>query len=146
MDRRRFLALGSAAVAAPAFVPTIAHADTRTGTGSGSGTSSVGGTAAGSGSGSDTSSDSLRDLAAKVGLRFGTAVIPFDLDTPAYNAVLSEQFSVVTPGNEMKWASSNPSKGSSIGPVPTGWSRSPSRTGSSCAVTRCCGTTSCRTG
>ena len=107
MDRRRFLALGSAAVAAPALVPAIAQADTGTGAGNATGTSA----AAGAGSGGDSSSDSLRDLAAKVGLRFGTAVIPFDLDTPAYNAVLSEQFSVVTPGNEMKWGVVEPEQG-----------------------------------
>src|SRR5882724_5489125 len=46
---------------------------------------------------------SLRDLAADINLRIGTAVIPFDLDTPAYAKVLAQQFSVVTPGNEMKW-------------------------------------------
>ena len=30
--------------------------------------------------------DSLRALAAPIGLRIGTALIPFDLDTPAYTA------------------------------------------------------------
>ena len=107
MDRRRFLALGSAAVAAPALVPAIAQADTGTGAGNATGASA----AADAGFGGDLSSASLRDLAAKVGLRFGTAVIPFDLDTPAYNAVLSEQFSVVTPGNEMKWGVVEPEQG-----------------------------------
>jgi endo-1,4-beta-xylanase len=56
-------------------------------------------------------SDSLRSLAAKIGLRIGTAVIPFDLDTPAYTAVLASQFSVVTPGNEMKWQVVEPTQG-----------------------------------
>ena len=56
-------------------------------------------------------SDSLRSLAAKIGLRVGTAVIPFDLDTPAYTAVLASQFSVVTPGNEMKWQVVEPTQG-----------------------------------
>lgn len=55
--------------------------------------------------------DSLRSLAAKVGLRIGTAVIPFDLDTAAYNAVLGQQFSSVTPGNEMKWQVVEPTRG-----------------------------------
>jgi endo-1,4-beta-xylanase len=54
---------------------------------------------------------SLRDLAEKVNLRIGTAVIPFDLDTPAYAKVLAEQFSVVTPGNEMKWGVVEPTRG-----------------------------------
>jgi endo-1,4-beta-xylanase len=53
----------------------------------------------------------LRDLAAKINLRIGTAVIPFDLDTPAYAKVLPEQFSVVTPGNEMKWGVVEPTQG-----------------------------------
>ena len=56
-------------------------------------------------------SDSLRSLAAKIGLRVGTAVIPFDLDNPAYAAVLASQFSVVTPGNEMKWQVVEPTQG-----------------------------------
>jgi endo-1,4-beta-xylanase len=54
---------------------------------------------------------SLRDLAALIGLHVGTAVIPFDLDTPNYTAVLAEQFSVVTPGNEMKWGVVEPVQG-----------------------------------
>src|SRR6185437_6956636 len=54
---------------------------------------------------------SLRELAERIGLRFGTAVIPFDLDTPDYAAVLAEQFSVVTPGNEMKWQVVEPQQG-----------------------------------
>jgi len=53
----------------------------------------------------------LRGLAELIGLRVGTAVIPFDLNTPAYNAVLAEQFSVVTPGNAMKWGSVEPTQG-----------------------------------
>jgi endo-1,4-beta-xylanase len=55
--------------------------------------------------------DSLRALAAKIDLRVGTAVIPFDLDTPAYTDVLASQFSVVTPGNEMKWQVVEPNQG-----------------------------------
>jgi endo-1,4-beta-xylanase len=56
-------------------------------------------------------SDTLRDLAARIGLRLGTAVIPTDLDTPSYAAVLADQFSVVTPGNAMKWGSVEPEQG-----------------------------------
>ena len=48
-------------------------------------------------------SDSLRDLAAAFGLRVGSAIIPQDINTPAWAAVAASQFSVVTPGNEMKW-------------------------------------------
>jgi endo-1,4-beta-xylanase len=55
--------------------------------------------------------DSLRALASKVGLRVGTAVIPFDLDNPAYQDVVANQFSVVTPGNEMKWQVVEPTQG-----------------------------------
>ncbi len=55
--------------------------------------------------------DSLRALAARVGLHVGTAVIPFDLDHPDYASVLASQFSVVTPGNEMKWQVVEPTQG-----------------------------------
>ena len=48
-------------------------------------------------------SGSLRDLAAAIGLRVGSAIIPQDINTPAWAAVAASQFSVVTPGNEMKW-------------------------------------------
>jgi endo-1,4-beta-xylanase len=53
----------------------------------------------------------LRGLAAQVGLRFGTAIIPFDLNTPALNQIAAAQFSVVTPGNEMKWQVVEPTQG-----------------------------------
>jgi endo-1,4-beta-xylanase len=70
-------------------------------------------TAAGAvaGSGSTVAPDSLRALAAKSGLRIGTAVIPYDLDHPAYQAIVAGQFSVVTPGNEMKWQVVEPTQG-----------------------------------
>ncbi|HVV21727.1 MAG TPA: endo-1,4-beta-xylanase [Pseudonocardiaceae bacterium] len=55
--------------------------------------------------------DSLRALAAQVGLRVGTAIIPFDLDNTAYRQVAADQFSVVTPGNEMKWEVVEPTRG-----------------------------------
>jgi endo-1,4-beta-xylanase len=101
MRRRSFLALGAAGAAAlpglaaaPAGAATAAARPTRPADGAGGGTP-----------------DSLRALAAKVGLRIGTAVIPFDLDTPAYTSVLADQFSVVTPGNEMKWQVVEPEQG-----------------------------------
>src|SRR5258707_7218439 len=55
--------------------------------------------------------NSLRELAEKVGLRIGTAIIPQDINTPAWNAVAASQFSVVTPGNEMKWQVVEPTQG-----------------------------------
>jgi endo-1,4-beta-xylanase len=55
--------------------------------------------------------DSLRALAAQVGLRIGTAIIPFDLDHPDYSQVAADQFSSVTPGNEMKWQVVEPTRG-----------------------------------
>ena len=56
-------------------------------------------------------SDSLRDLAAAIGLRVGSAIIPQDLNTPAWAAIAASQFSVVTPGNEMKWQVVEPTQG-----------------------------------
>jgi endo-1,4-beta-xylanase len=56
-------------------------------------------------------SASLRDLAAGVGLRFGSALIPQDIETPSYAAIAGSQFSVVTPGNGMKWQIVEPTQG-----------------------------------
>jgi hypothetical protein len=56
-------------------------------------------------------SASLRDPAAGVGLRFGTALIPQDIETPSYAAIGGSQFSVVTPGNGMKWQIVEPTQG-----------------------------------
>ena len=56
-------------------------------------------------------SDSLRSLAAPIGLRIGTAIIPFDLDHPDYAQIAAAQFSTVTPGNEMKWQIVEPTRG-----------------------------------
>jgi endo-1,4-beta-xylanase len=55
--------------------------------------------------------DSLRAPAARIGLRVGVAVNPFDLDTPAYRRVVRQQFSSVTPENEMKWEVVEPRRG-----------------------------------
>jgi endo-1,4-beta-xylanase len=55
--------------------------------------------------------DSLRSLAAKVGLRIGTAVMPSDLTDPPHTSILSSQFSAVTPENEMKWQVVEPTQG-----------------------------------
>jgi endo-1,4-beta-xylanase len=61
--------------------------------------------------GSQPPADSLRALAAEVGLRVGTAIIPYDLDHDAYRQIAAEQFSSVTPGNEMKWETVEPTRG-----------------------------------
>jgi endo-1,4-beta-xylanase len=55
--------------------------------------------------------DSLRALGDRVGLAIGTAVIPYDLDHPDYAAIAATQFSSVTPGNEMKWETVEPTRG-----------------------------------
>src|SRR4051794_4733213 len=55
--------------------------------------------------------NSLRSLAAEIGLRVGTAVTPFELDRPDYRRITAEQFSSVTPGNEMKWEVVEPTRG-----------------------------------
>ncbi|HEU5354696.1 MAG TPA: endo-1,4-beta-xylanase [Actinocrinis sp.] len=103
MRRRSFLAMGAAgALTVPGLATPAASAATAA-------PARSGGDLAGA-SASDRA-QSLRELAERIGLRFGTAVIPFDLDTPDYAAVLAEQFSVVTPGNEMKWQVVEPQQG-----------------------------------
>jgi len=100
MKRRSFLAASGAA----GLAATVGGLTTA-GPAAASATKQAASSADGSGS------DSLRSLAAKIGLRVGTAVIPFDLDTPAYAAILASQFSAVTPGNAMKWGSVEPTQG-----------------------------------
>jgi endo-1,4-beta-xylanase len=94
MRLRRLLAVGAAGIAVVLGISTAAGAVPGTG-----------------GSSSTVAPDSLRALAAKIGLRIGTAIIPFDLNTPAYAAIAASQFSVVTPGNEMKWQVVEPTEG-----------------------------------
>jgi endo-1,4-beta-xylanase len=54
----------------------------------------------------------LRDLADRVGVRFGSAVMVRDLRAdPAYGPVLSREFNSVTPFVEMKWGSIHPEAG-----------------------------------
>jgi endo-1,4-beta-xylanase len=75
----------------------------------------AGGTAADAASGGGRfhpPADSLRSLAAPIGLRIGTAVTPFELDNDAYRQITGDQFSTVTPGNEMKWQVVEPTRGS----------------------------------
>ena len=97
MRRRNFLAMGAGAAGVVAM-PRLATANAAT---------AAAHAAASRGQGAD----SLRALAARIGLRVGTAVIPFDLNTPAYTAILASQFSAVTPGNEMKWEVVEPQRG-----------------------------------
>jgi endo-1,4-beta-xylanase len=53
--------------------------------------------------------DSLRVLAAPIGLGMGTAAVPSELAN--YGQIIGDQFSVVTPGNEMKWQLVEPTRG-----------------------------------
>jgi endo-1,4-beta-xylanase len=55
--------------------------------------------------------DSLRAIASPINLRVGTAVTPFELDNAAYKQITGDQFSTVTPGNEMKWQVVEPTRG-----------------------------------
>ena len=59
----------------------------------------------------DIDPTSLRALGARLGMHIGSAIIPQDLDTPAWAAVAASQFSVYTPGNEMKWQIVEPEQG-----------------------------------
>jgi endo-1,4-beta-xylanase len=58
-----------------------------------------------------TSASTLRALGAQVGLRIGTAATPLDLSDPTLSQITSEQFSVLTPENEMKWQVVEPQEG-----------------------------------
>jgi endo-1,4-beta-xylanase len=101
MRVRRLLALGAAGAAALLGLSTAA------------GAAPFGGAVAGHAGGAQTgiAPDSLRALAAKVGLRMGSALIPQDIETPSYAAIAGSQFSVVTPGNAMKWETVEPQQG-----------------------------------
>lgn len=72
MRFRRLLAVGATGVAAVLGITTAAGAVP--------------------GSSRTAAPDSLRALAAKIGLRIGTAVIPFDLDHPDYRPSLRGSF------------------------------------------------------
>src|SRR5690348_3624898 len=90
--RLRALAVAAAAVVAVFAVGTAAFAGS-------------------SGASSSVQPDSLRGLAAHIGLRVGSAIIPFDLNNAPYAQIAGDQFSTVTPGNEMKWQVVEPTQG-----------------------------------
>ena len=58
-----------------------------------------------------TSPSTLRALGARVQLHIGTAAIPNDLSDPTLSQITADQFSVLTPGNEMKWQVVEPQQG-----------------------------------
>jgi endo-1,4-beta-xylanase len=60
---------------------------------------------------SSSSRDSLRDLAERVQLGIGTAATPLDLSDPTLSQITADQFSVLTPENEMKWQVVEPTQG-----------------------------------
>jgi endo-1,4-beta-xylanase len=93
-----------------------------------------------------SSPPTLRALGAQVHLRIGTAAIPSDLSDPTLSQITSEQFSVLTPGNEMKWQVVEPEQGNFNWTGADNLVNLPRSTVSSCEGTRWCGTTSCRTG
>src|SRR3954471_22453517 len=66
---------------------------------------------AGAASGATTDHPPLRALAAPIGLRVGTAVAPGDLANRAYAKIAGQQFNVVTPENELKWETVEPTRG-----------------------------------
>jgi endo-1,4-beta-xylanase len=102
MRRRSVLAAGAAGAAAVLTGGTSAMAATR---------SPAATARAGTVAPADSTSASLRDLAARIGLRFGSALIPQDIDTPSWAAIAASQFDVYTPGNEMKWQVVEPEQG-----------------------------------
>jgi endo-1,4-beta-xylanase len=98
MRRRSFLAAGAAGAAGAALL-------------GGAGTASAATTAPSGRQDALREDAPLRDLAAKIGLRIGSAIIPQDINTPTWNAIASTQFDVYTPGNEMKWQVVEPTQG-----------------------------------
>src|SRR5579871_5128934 len=58
-----------------------------------------------------SSESTLRALGAKVQLHIGTATLPSDLSDPTLSQIVSDQFSVLTPGNDMKWQVVEPTQG-----------------------------------
>jgi endo-1,4-beta-xylanase len=59
----------------------------------------------------DIDPTSLRALGSQIGMHIGSAIIPQDINTPAWAAIAAAQFNVYTPGNEMKWQVVEPTQG-----------------------------------
>ena len=104
MRRRSVLAAAGAGAAALLVGGTRAEAATLSSTASAQ-------AAAASGGDLPWASESLRSLADNVGLRFGSALTPQDIETASYAAIAGSQFSVVTPANGMKWQVMEPTQG-----------------------------------
>jgi endo-1,4-beta-xylanase len=101
MRLRRLLLTGAAGAAALLAIGTAAAAAQNNGAAASHVTAASNGNAP----------DSLRSLAANIGLQVGSAIIPQDIETPSFAAIASSQFSVVTPGNAMKWQVVEPTEG-----------------------------------
>jgi len=94
----------SVAAAVPAVAGTSAGTKTSTGTRTGLGIKAGTGTKAGTGA-------PLWLLAAQHGKYFGTALTLPNLSDPPLLNVADAQFDMVTPGNEMKWDTTEPANG-----------------------------------
>ncbi len=92
------------AAAVPAAAGTSAGAKSSPGTGTGLGSKAGTGTEAGTGA-------PLWLLAARHGKYFGTALTLPNLSDPPLLKVADAQFDMVTPGNEMKWDTTEPANG-----------------------------------
>jgi endo-1,4-beta-xylanase len=101
MRLRRLLLTGAVGAAALLAIGTAAGAAQDSGAAAGHAASAS----------NDNAPDSLRSLAAQTGLRIGSAIIPQDIETPSFAAIAASQFSVVTPGNAMKWEVVEPTEG-----------------------------------
>ena len=99
----RLMAASAAGVLALAGGSVAVAAETASGNSSNAAT--------GSGANFKPPAGSLRALAGKVHLRIGTAATPADLSTPDLSTITSDQFSVLTPENEMKWQVVEPQQG-----------------------------------
>jgi endo-1,4-beta-xylanase len=68
-------------------------------------------TSSATGGGHRPPADSLRVLGDRVDLAIGVAINPAGIDRPDYAKIAREQFSSITPENEMKWETVEPTRG-----------------------------------